>query len=253
MIEDEEAWLLKEKYQGVKTEDFYTDCGRLKAGVPLAYIIGYVPFLHTTIFLDGNPLIPRTETEFWVGETIVEIKTRQLVKIDVLDLCAGSGCIGVAVLSALKNAHVDFGDINADHLSTIEKNIDANGIIATRTRLIESDVFSNITHSYDYILANPPYIDPNQDRAEESVKAHEPHLALYGGRDGIEVIEKILEGASSHLNPEGVLFIEHEPEQVGLIHELATRNGFVAETLTDQYGVLRYTRFSRRSGEKVPK
>ncbi len=100
----DEVWLLREKYQGVKTDAFFEDCARLKNGEPLAYIIGSIPFLNTTIFLDAHPLIPRPETEFWVEKAIAHMNVRAPLRI--LDLCAGSGCIGVAVLTARKETRV---------------------------------------------------------------------------------------------------------------------------------------------------
>ena len=89
-----EDWLLKEKYKGVKSRAFLADCQELKAGVPLAYVIGSIPFLDTKIYLDSKPLIPRPETEYWTEQAIKSIKT--VASANVLDLCSGSVCIGVA-------------------------------------------------------------------------------------------------------------------------------------------------------------
>ena len=72
----DEEWLLNEKYQGERTDEFFADCERLKSGEPLAYIIGHVPFLDATIHLDSKPLIPRTETEYWVKAVIIDITSK---------------------------------------------------------------------------------------------------------------------------------------------------------------------------------
>ena len=100
----EQHWLLKEKYHGEKTDGFFADCKRLALGEPLAYLIGWTPFLNTKIWLDSHPLIPRPETEFWVERAITSMRENAQDTLGflaepakVLDLCAGSGCIGVAM------------------------------------------------------------------------------------------------------------------------------------------------------------
>lgn len=250
----EEAWLLKEKYNGEKTEGFFADCERLRLGEPLAYIIGDVPFLNTKIFLaneeshaDVHPLIPRAETEYWVEKAIAEMRASGKKDLKVLDLCAGSGCIGVAVLTAIPEAHVDFQEIDVRLHPIIKRNSIENNIDETRIRIIEGNLFEHITDRYDYILTNPPYIDPTLDRTSESVRAHEPSLALYGGRDGLELIMQILNDAIHHLEPHGILFIEHEPEQVPLITACAKIAAWTIITKPDQYGVPRYTRLTREN------
>jgi HemK-like putative methylase len=246
---NDEAWLLKEKYNGIETPEFQADCERLKDGEPLAYVIGWIPFLETKIYLDSHPLIPRTETEFWTQETLKQIPKETPVRI--LDLCAGSGCIGVALLHALPFATVDFGEIETHHHQTIRKNIMENGIDPTRAHIYGGDLFEQITETYDYIFTNPPYIDPKIDRAEESVKDYEPASALYGGKDGMELIERIIKEASNHLTPRGTLYIEHEPEQVALIQKVGEELGFMVESQKDQYGIFRYTRVERNGRENV--
>ena len=91
------------------------------------------------------------------------------------------------------------------------------------------------------ILSNPPYIDPALDRTQTSVKDFEPHLALYGGESGMEIIEKIITDAAVHLNQDGQLWIEHEPEQGVLIQKVGAKAGFSVSTHTDQYEVERYS------------
>jgi release factor glutamine methyltransferase len=240
MTKDEE-WLLKEKYHGERTTGFFADSARLEAGEPLAYVIGEIPFMNAKISLDSHPLIPRTETEYWVDKVIQTMQGSPLSKIEVLDLCAGSGCIGIAVLLNVPQATVDFAEIEERHHETIIKNLRENGVGDGRATVLGGDLFERVDHTYDFILSNPPYIDPALDRSEEGVRAHEPHTALFGGVHGIEFIERIIADAPLHLRAGGFLYIEHEPEQVGRLQELAHMHGFNTTTLPDQYGIERLT------------
>ncbi len=210
---------------------------------PSAYQIGWVPFLDTKIFLDSRPLIPRTETEYWVEQALSSLeKTRAL---HILDLFAGSGCIGIALLAHLPQAHVDFAEIDERHFPTIEKNISENGISTERVSLIRTDVWSAITGTYDSVFANPPYLSKNRiERVQDSVLAFEPEEALFAEEDGFALIRRTLEGLLPHLNPGGALYIEHEPEHSVPIKSLASLLDLKAEVRKDQYGVLRYSRIS---------
>ncbi len=234
-MDKESSWLLNEKYGGKESDEFLKDLLRLKEGVPLAYVIGWTPFLGTKIWLDTKPLIPRPETEFWVEKAIKEIKSGS----KILDLCAGSGCIGISILKHVPESIVHFAEIVDDHHQTIRKNIRENGIDVERTKQIGGNLFEYVNDKYDFILTNPPYIDPKlSNRIEESVKIHEPKEALFGGKKGMEIIERIIHGAPKFLKVGGVLYIEHEPEQVNAIKALAPQS----EIFEDQFGVKRYTK-----------
>ncbi len=263
-FEKEKNWLFKEKYHGEKTDGFFADCGRLRAGEPLAYLIGSIPFLHTTIYLDSQPLIPRPETEFWVEKAIIAIKTRSSKKdvelgsslssnlesstptLKILDLCAGSGAIGVAVAGAIPLAHITFGELDPTHLPTIKKNFTENlsmnrQVLGEHYEIIESDLLTNLPGVYDFILTNPPYIDQDARTVDDSVTSHEPHLALFGGVGGMDIIKRIISDARAHLTPNGQLWIEHEPFQCQAIAELATTHGFSSTHHKDQYDTYRYS------------
>jgi len=241
MTQDEE-WLLKEKYAGIASEAFLKDRERLFQGEPLGYVIGWVPFLDVRITLDSHPLIPRPETEYWTELMIKEMKAQRDHGLYVLDLCAGSGCIGIEVLHAITDAHVDFAELEERHHSTIRQNLVLNGINMDRARLLGGDLLEHVTRRYDYILANPPYIDPALDRTSESVRTFEPHEALYGGQDGLSLIKRIIAEAPKFLTPRGTLVIEHEPEQSEEIAHLGGRSGFAPETHRDQFGIERFTK-----------
>lgn len=234
-------WLLKEKYGGEKTAGFFTDCKRLAMGEPLAYIIGHAPFLDTTIYLDSHPLIPRSETEFWVEKAIIEIKMSPTPMPKVLDLCAGSGCIGTAVAKAIPKAVVDFSEIDEDHIPTIKRNLTENEIEEKRTNVVHTSLFDKLPHKYNFILSNPPYIDETLNRVDASVKDFEPHLALFGGAKGMEVIEKIIVEAKEHLAPQGQLWLEHEPEQTDEIEALGNEHLYTVTSHRDQFGTERYS------------
>lgn len=245
-----EEWLLHEKYNDVKNTAFLDDCKRLEVGEPLGYIIGFVPFLSCRIHLDSRPLIPRPETEFWVEKAIEKLKSTPTSSAYLLDLCAGSGCVGIALAKHLPEAAVDFAEIDPSHLPTIERNLRENLIIYDKPDMagslhtvFESDLFENIPREkkYDYILSNPPYIDPALDRAEPSVKEFEPHGALYGGPGGTAIIERIITEAPCHLESGGELWIEHEPEQSVFVQKRGNDTCFSVTVHKDQYGVERYS------------
>jgi release factor glutamine methyltransferase len=239
---NEKTWLLKEKYHNIESEEYVKDLERLDAGEPLAYIIGSLPFLDCTISLDSHPLIPRPETEFWTDLAIKQLhRSYGNTPITVLDLCAGSGAIGVAVAKHLPSAQIIFAEIDRTHLSTIKKNCEQNGIRSDRVTIVESDIFSEVSGSFNIILTNPPYIDEAANTVDHGVVTHEPHLALFGGTKGLAIIERIIVDAQSKLLPDGELWIEHEPFQRDAITVLAQNNNFSATTYTDQYHTDRYS------------
>lgn len=249
MTQDEQ-WLLDEKYGGEKTEGFFTAAKRLNAGEPLAYLIGHIPFLGTTIHLDSHPLIPRTETEYWIEKAISNIPKDKPLKI--LDLCAGSGCIGVALLKTLPLAEVDFAEIDETHHSTIQKNIALNEIAPERAHIFGGSLFEHMDGVYDYIFSNPPYVDQSLNRVSESVQTYEPALALYGGHDGMEILKEIISQSPTHLTPQGILYLEHEPEQTEAIHLYTLEHGLVPITFEDQFGHNRYTQLTRTGNNPMP-
>lgn len=243
MYNQEECWLLKEKYNHKPNPEFAIDCQRLKAGEPLAYVIGYVNFLNCQIWLDSRPLIPRVETEYWVELLIKELKKiNSTSPLRVLDLCAGSGCIGVAIAKAMSTAIVDFIELDPTHITTIEKNCRVNNLPKDQVRIMVSNLFENLEQAkqYDFIVSNPPYIDPALKRTEVSVTSFEPHLALYGGAGGLELIRTIIKTAPHRLKEKGQLWLEHEPEQAQIIKTLGDTN-FTTTTLRDQYQVERFS------------
>jgi release factor glutamine methyltransferase len=242
MTTDEE-WLLREKYHGVPGPDYDADCARLRSGEPLAYVIGHQPFLSAKINLASRPLIPRPETEFWVAEYLNHVRAQAGSGFTgpVLDLCAGSGCIGVAVAMAFPDCVVDFVEIDEGHHSTIKRNCTDNCGPSRPVQIMGGHLFSQVTGRYQAILSNPPYIDMSLGRVAEAVREFEPALALDGGRAGFDCLSDIITTAPAYLMPGGELWIEHEPEQVTLIQTAATPRYQSVSHHPDQYGVCRYS------------
>jgi len=127
------------------------------------------------------------------------------------------------------------------HHMTILKNLAENRIDMRRTHVVGGDLFEKIDGVYDYIFANPPYIDPMlAERVDASVLQHEPPEALWGGEGGMTLIGRIIGEGWGHLASGGCLFIEHEPEQAEAIYDIARHCGYAsALVLKDQYGVSR--------------
>jgi release factor glutamine methyltransferase len=231
---DQDA-LIREKYAGDETAPGVSaDLARLAAGEPLAYVIGTIPFLGLSLSLDSHPLIPRPETEWWTEELAQQIGTH---RVSVLDLCAGSGAIGLALLKLCPNAHVTFSELVPEHAKVIEKNIVENGLDASRAVIRTGDLFAPFSHErFDVIATNPPYI-PQVRALDASVIAFEPKEALFAGDDGMDVISRIIDDAREHLSDTGELWMECDIENIAAAKELLLDKGYSsAEIRTDQYG-----------------
>lgn len=225
--------LIHDKYGGDTTADLREDITRLEKGEPLAYVIGWMPFLGQKIYLDSRPLIPRPETEWWTSLLITHLHERFGENpFTMLDMCAGSGAVGIAVLSALPRAKVFFAELEESHAATIKKNLEANGINASRADIRTSNVFDAFEGDmFDIVAANPPYI-PSGRALPESVSSFEPSTALYSGKDGMDVIRAIAKDAGEHLNVGGELWMECDIDNVVEACDLIPK----CQIHTDQYG-----------------
>lgn len=262
-------WILQEKYNGKLTAKAKKDIERLKRGEPVDYIIGFVEFLGCKIDLSKKPLIPRVETEFWVEYATNNILTNSSLsgyrsygrssKIMVLDMFAGSGCIGIAVLKHIKNSQVVFVDNNKKFLEQIKINLKLNNInkktsLHTQVykdvfgrgsyKIVRSNIFSKFQSSqelknkFDYIFANPPYIaTKRKNKIQKSVLRYEPKEALFGGGDGLLYIKKFLADAKNFLNPSGKIYMEFDFAQKNKIEKVILKQEYSKyEFHKDQYG-----------------
>jgi len=240
-------WILKDKYHNQRSVDdpeVMADIQRLKSGEPIAYIIGWVDFLNCKIDLSLKTLIPRTETEYWVLQLIQQLQINHSVdqKLRVLDLCCGSGCIGLAFLKNLPNCHVTFTDIDLNAVAQTKLNIVQNQIPTQRTTVLLRNVFEQVSGEFDLIASNPPYVLPLGVVGDET--RFEPPHAIFAQKDGLELIEQILLNSKKRLKTNGILVLEFGMGQEDAVADFAKTAGFVsAKFRKDQFGVVRWAEF----------
>ena len=175
-----------------------------KQGVPVAYILGEKEFMGLPFKLNSDTLIPRPDTECLV-EKIIEENTFSSPKI--LDLCTGSGCIGISLAYFIKNSTVSLTDISEGALSKATENAELNGV-SERTSVSKLDVLNDeIGVGYDIIVSNPPYIRTDVMKTLK-VSEYEPHRALDGGDDGLIFYRVIAKKAGAALKKGGILAFE---------------------------------------------
>lgn len=199
-----------------------------------------VNFLNCEIDISYKVFIPRQETEFWTKEAIKKIRQEEKrKKVKVLDIFAGSGCIGIAVLKNTKRATVDFIDIDKKAIKQIQLNLLKNKISQKRYQIFCSDMFAQAPNKkYDFILANPPYVALERKKeVDREVLKNEPHRALFAGKDGLFYIRKLLKEIDYYLNCEGYLFMEFDPLQKMEIKKIIKRDlkGYKHWFKKDQY------------------
>ncbi len=179
---------------------------RVNERVPLAYLLGEAWFMGMPFHVDERVLVPRSPIgellenglQPWLGDTEVN---------RILDLCTGSGCIGIGAAMVFDDAEVDLSDISGDALAVAESNIDLHDV-RDRVRTVKSDVFENISGRYDVILSNPPYVDAEDLADMPDEFRHEPELGLAAGADGLDIAHRILAKAADHLTGDGLLIVE---------------------------------------------
>jgi len=236
-------WIIQDKYNGRDNDpNLAKDINRLKIGEPVDYIIGWKPFLNCRIDLSFRPLIPRPETEYWTQTALEELRKRDMTDTKILDLFAGSGCLGVAILVNTKNATVEFGEIDKKTTDQIELNLKLNNIPPQRYAIVITDIFKQIKNSYDFILANPPYINPNRlGKVKKSVLDYEPPKALFGGSNGLEIISRFLRQAKGYLKEGGKIYLEFGNGQKREVERVARDCGYSKVTTNkDQFGNWRW-------------
>ena len=176
----------------------------VKENVPIQYVIGNVNFYGNTFIVNKNVLIPRFETEELVENTIKLIQNNFDYPVNIIDLGCGSGCIGLSLKKKIDNSNVTLLDISRDALEVAKEN--AN-LLNCDVTFIESDMWDNVVFKYDVVISNPPYIR-NDEEIEKIVYDNEPHLALFGGIDGLDLYRKIRKDVLTHVNDRFLIAFE---------------------------------------------
>ena len=178
---------------------------RIGNHIPVAYIIGEAWFAGLKFFSDTRALIPKSP----IAE-LIENKFEPLLEehpVKILDLCTGSGCIGIATAKYFKDSQVDISDNDSTCLDLAEKNIAFHGL-SGRVRPILSNLFENITDKYDLIICNPPYVSKEEYDDLPNEYSHEPCSGLISEDSGLAVSKRVLYEASEYLSKNGRLVME---------------------------------------------
>lgn len=188
-----------------------------KDNLPIAYVIGYTNFYKEKYFVNSNVLIPRVDSEILVEKAISYVNNENCNTM--LDMCTGSGCLGISIAKNSDIKHVDLIDISEDALLVTSKNIKENGV-EDKCNIIKSDLFSKLKDSnikYDMIVSNPPYINSDVVLTLDETVKKEPVIALDGGKDGMDFYRKILKEAREYLNDKGIIIFEIGYDQLNKI------------------------------------
>lgn len=183
---------------------------RLLREEPLAYVLGEWEFYGLKLYVNRDVLIPRDDT---CAVTELAINRSLFLEKDprILDLCCGSGCIGLAVASRVKDARITLADVSKEALAVAKKNI-ARNKLGGRMSIFQVDARQkapSFLGKFDMIVSNPPYITAEEmNRLPRSVDDYEPHLALFGGEDGLDFYRAIIENYTPVLKPGGWLCFE---------------------------------------------
>ena len=255
-------WLIKEKYPNLLNSlnhpnfpnipsfpsNLKKDLNRLKKGEPLDYVIGFKDFLGCKIDLSLKPLIPRPETEFWVEILIRRLENIKIRKLNILDLCCGSGCIGIAILKHAPKTHVIFADISKKALNQTRLNLNLNSIPTINYKLLTTNLFKNIPNkTFHLITCNPPYVNPKGPFNKSIL--YEPKGALFAPQQGLKYIFKILRTYKKYLSPKGQLWLEFGDNQKDKIKNILEKLGIDnASFYNDQFNKPRYLLVVDRPG-----
>ena len=228
----------REKYAGDEVCNAMADAiRRLQAGEPLAYVLEEWDFYGMRLHVNPNVLIPRDDT---CAVTALAIKQALFLEQTprILDLCTGSGCIGLAIAHRVKDARVTLADVSQDALAVARKNAVAQKL-SGRVSCVQVDALkppAPFLGKFDLIVSNPPYITRREMlELPDSVCRYEPRLALYGGEDGLDFYRAIAAGFKEALRPGGYLCFEYGADQGDAVCEILTKNKYTILERTRDY------------------
>ena len=231
ILSDRENYASEEICQQMETA-----VSRVLSGEPLAYVLGEWSFYGLTFYINHNVLIPRDDT---CAVTQLAIKRGLYLEQNprILDLCTGSGCIGITVANRVKDAYVTLADISPEALEVANQNVVRHQLTG-RVSCVHADALSapsDFLGKYDMIISNPPYITTQEmTELDRSVKDYEPHLALHGGEDGLDFYRSIAENYTPILKEGGYLCLEYDPSQGDAICWILKDHGYtVLERVRD--------------------
>lgn len=180
---------------------------RIEERIPVPYLTQQAWFCGLLFYIDERVIIPRSPlAELIVQQFLPWIAPDRVRRI--LDLCTGSGCIAIACANAFPDAKVDALEFSTDAIAVAKINVTQHQL-ENRVRVLQSDVFATLTDErYDIIVSNPPYIDAQDFATMPTEFQHEPKLALAAGKDGLDIVRKILGQATNYLTENGILVVE---------------------------------------------
>ena len=223
ILADREKYVTEDVCQAVEEA-----IARIQEGEPLAYVLEEWDFYGMRLYINRNVLIPRDDT---CAVTALAIERALFLDKDprILDLCTGSGCIGLALAHRIKDARVTLADISHDALAVAKKNV-INQKLSARVSCVQADAMGEpapFLGKFDLIISNPPYITGEDMKGlDHSVKDYEPHLALFGGEDGLDFYRSIASKYRSALKPGGFLCFEFGDGQGDDVCEILKMNGY---------------------------
>ena len=208
----------------------------IKDDAPLSHLVGFEYFYDRKFKVTNDILSPRMETEELVYKVIDYIKENDLRNIKILDLCTGSGIIGITLKKELEEFDVEItaSDISSRALMVAKENASS---LEADISFIESDLFSNIQDKFDIIVSNPPYIAHDDKKTiKENVLNYDPHLALFADEEGMYFYRNIIEKSRPYLNEKGIMFFEIGYDQKEKIITLGENNKFETVVYKDING-----------------
>jgi release factor glutamine methyltransferase len=222
--------------------------GRRIEGCPVAYLVGYKEFFSLRLEVGPAVLIPRPESEFVVMECLR--LAEKMEAPEIVDIGTGSGNIGIAVAHQYPGARVIATDLSSDALALAQRNAEKHHV-ADRIEFLQGDLFAPVAADklFDFVLSNPPYIPSAEiPSLPAGVRDYEPHLALDGGADGYQVLERLIGQAKEHLRPGGFLIVEiGAPQELPARQRIQDAGGFgLGPTIYDYSGHARVLRAERK-------
>ena len=219
IINDEYSHLFFEKTYDISADDYqnlHLFLSRRNKGEPIAKILGRKEFYGFSFKTTKDTLDPRPETELLI-DLFKKYHLDNSQHLQILDLGAGTGCIGITLLKFFPNAVCCFSDMSAKALSITQENATMHRVL-DRSEFILSDWFENIDKKFDVIISNPPYVATSYELDRETM--YDPEIALFAGSDGMDAYRNILPNAPKYLNSEGSLLLEIGYDQAEKIKQI---------------------------------